>query len=180
MNNFFKFFIIFLIWTIGNTTPLLSQINAIDSLKQLLSTVQIDTQRVDLLNKLGFAYHRENKDLFGEYTKEAIQLAESVDYKPGLSRGLTLLSIFHLFNGDKELALEKSQEALRIGEEISSPYHIAVAHNAMSVIYGQLSENTKVLDHYYKALPYAEESKDSFLLGVVVGNIGYLHIKEVS
>ena len=67
----------------------------IDSLKSVLQSVE-GTQRVDLLNHIGYNYYYFNNDSTATYAQRALELAEKLDYQKGLSEAQRIMGISEL------------------------------------------------------------------------------------
>ena len=97
----------------------------IDSLKQQVDFVS-DRAKVDLLNQIAYNYYFYYHDSTEGYAKLAIELAESLDYKKGLSEAQRMMGIaFQADNKDVE-AVEWLFKGLETAESINYPTFLLI------------------------------------------------------
>ena len=143
----------------------------IDSLLQILPAVA-DTNRVQILNQLGFAASHNEPTASFKYAKEALELARQLQYKRGESAALNIIGTFYERFGDYALALDYKLQALKISEQINMRSSQARSYNSIGVLYFRQKKYEKALAYYQKALQIAQEQKMPEAAAVYLLNIG--------
>lgn len=154
----------------GQLTPTGNE-KRIDSLLTTLKTETEDTNKVNILNDLGFEYSITNFFKAKSYLNQGEQLARKINFKKGIANSLCNLGIAYETQGDYFEALNAQILALKIREEIGDKLGISYSiHYIGDVYFGQsdLSDktsskedyNNKALEQFYKSLKIAEEIGD--------------------
>ncbi len=147
----------------------------IDSLQEVLSTSTIVTERIDLLNKIGFKYYRIDLQKTYDLGSEALELSEKIDYPKGKAGALNVLAIYYDLRGDPEKSIANNMECLAIAESIQNYTLASWACNDMAIIHERNGDTENALKLYQKSIAHAIEKKDSSKQIVGLGNIGSLH-----
>jgi signal transduction histidine kinase len=78
------FLIIFILLLISYRFDTKAQANPLDSLHKLLSTSKLDTNKVELLNQLGYEYFVDNPQKAQFYAQQALELSQSLRFDKGI------------------------------------------------------------------------------------------------
>lgn len=167
---FFLLTICFCHCLFGQLTPTGNE-KRIDSLLTLIKVEHKDTNRVNILNDLGFEYSITNFPKAKSYLSQAEQLARKLNFKKGLANSLCNLGIAYETHGDYFEALNAQMLSLKIREEIGDKSGVSYSiHYIGDVYFGQsdLSDkasskedyNSKAMEEYFKSLKVAEEIGD--------------------
>lgn len=110
-----------------------------------------DKKKFKLLDDL--IWHYRNKDFAqaNQYAKEALALAQSIDYKKGLSIAYIRLGLIYHNQNKYDSSLYYCQKSLEIEQKMNDPYGIARAKNEIGIVY-------MLSDKYIKAIKYFKES----------------------
>ncbi|MDC1068682.1 tetratricopeptide repeat protein [Candidatus Kapabacteria bacterium] len=121
-----KYIIILLILAIsyGSSAKLSGQAR-IDSLEAELPNAKADTNHVNLLHRLSFAYYTINPDKGIEYGEKGLALANDINWKQGEAASYNNLAINYSIKSDYPKALEFWDSALSINKELDNIKGIA-------------------------------------------------------
>lgn len=148
----------------------------IDSLVALIKHEADDTNKVNHLNGLLREYVTEN-----EYDKgiacgeEALQLAQELSFKKGLSATHNGLGNLYREQGNFPKALGHFLNSLQISEQMNDEGGIAVSSGNIGTIYKNEKDYTRALQYFEKALSTFEKMNDRPRVAVVLNNLGILY-----
>lgn len=117
-----------------------SQTNRIDSFKYLLNNCKSDTTKVYLLCKVGGEYYYKYSDMPKglEYAKEALALADRINYKSGIANTGLLLARIYYDQGNFQDAEIHALRSSEIFKELNSKMDIgAIELNLADIKYSQ-------------------------------------------
>ncbi|NAS13325.1 hybrid sensor histidine kinase/response regulator transcription factor [Poritiphilus flavus] len=140
-------------------SSLLAQ-SSIDSLKTLLEQSATDTSRVSLLNELGEVYTYSSTDSALLYTREALTIAEDIDFADGVARSQAQLSRIFRFQGNYPEALDSGFEALMYYKNTDRKAETASVLTNLGGVYFRLQDYPKALDYYQESLQICQELRD--------------------
>jgi tetratricopeptide (TPR) repeat protein len=141
----------FLIFFISSLQPCFSQKTKADSLKKLLATEKIDTNRARLLWQLSSAMSSFKPDTAITISFEALSLARNLQYTEGESRATGIMANNFLRIGNYPRALELYIEKIKIEEGRNVPENLASALMNIGVVYALQEEYDKALLYYRRA-----------------------------
>lgn len=96
-----------------------SQAVSIDSLETALAKhTQIDTAKVNLLNKLAYELHRRNPKKAISYAQQSQKMADQLNYPKGKAAGLWGMGMCYA-STNRPLALTYYEQALRLAEQVN-------------------------------------------------------------
>jgi tetratricopeptide (TPR) repeat protein len=170
------------------TAPSVAQ-QAPDSLYLLLSKKQHDTDRVKTLNALGAYYDGMNPDTAFILYKQALILAQKINWQKGQSRSLRYIGGYYIDKADYTKSLQFYSDALSIAqnyfntagnadEKRSAKMEIAQSLGSLGLVYSEQSDYPKSLDYYFRALNIAEELKDHRRISSWYGNVGLVYMEQ--
>jgi PAS domain S-box-containing protein len=136
-------------------------------LKSLLKTTTADSVKVQILHSL---YAATDSLL---YAKEALGIAEMINYKLGTSQALLDIGRSYYFDGKLDVALTNLSKSVAIAEELGAKAILINAYRYIGYIY-RPNDPFVAQDYYNKSLKLAKETGDeiseSYLLSAL-GNI---------
>lgn len=134
-----------------------AQQNKRDSLENLLQKTGQDTSRVILLNDIAYFYWSTNPEKVKQYTAEAMQLAQKLEFPLGMGRSYVSLSIYYWSQGNYKKAIEEAEKALPHLEQGNHQKNIAAAYHNIGMNYYQLGNFQQATSYYFKALRIYEK-----------------------
>lgn len=149
-----------------------------DSLLNLLSNADTDTNKVNVLNALFLEYEFNDPEKAKGYLREAFDIAIAADYKKGLAACYTYLGYFAQDKSNAGLAIHNYNEALKIYSLIKDKNGIAQSYNNIGISHFEYSEYTKALDYFFKGLRISEELGDKEQISTKLGNIGSVYLRQ--
>jgi class 3 adenylate cyclase/Tfp pilus assembly protein PilF len=154
----------------------------VDSLVGEIAKAKEDTNKVNLLTYVSFAYQNINPRegiMYGEQGKE---LAINLDWKEGVADAYNAIGCNYRIKSDYPTALEYFFKALQINEEINDKQGIAHNVGNIGIVYKAQGDYNKALEYYNKALNIYQELGDKNGIGTNLGNIGiaYEMLKDYS
>ncbi len=147
----------------------------IDSLLQKLSTVQEDTNKVNILNALGYQYANTDPVQSRTYTSQALKLSQSLKYAHGIASSIDLIGTNYEHFGDYAKALEYKLQALRIYEQKNDIGGTAKSFNNIGVFFFRQKNYDKALEYYEKALEIVRRQNKQVAIAVYLLNIGEIY-----
>jgi signal transduction histidine kinase len=153
--------------------------HALDSLMAKLRDARNDTQRVDLYNELIFEYRYSNPEMAMRYSRDALALAQHLNYKKGEAGAYAETGNIDRYQGRYMQAMEYYMQALAISEEIKDTHGIAHAYDLIGGIVRIQGNNKKAEQYYLQALPMWQKLNDQkgvfsayISLGVIQRSLG--------
>ncbi len=157
----------------------------IDSLENVLLTIQEDTGKVNLINELADIYLSTSPEKAHKYANKALKLAKKLSYKQGLATSLYHIGRIYYYWSEYEKAIEYYQQSLKIYEELanspdsaeatSGKKGIAISLGNIGVVYTHLSNYKKSIEYYKKSLKIDEELNNIQGIAYSLNNIGTVY-----
>ena len=144
----------------------------LDSMLQLLAQANQDTNRVLILDELGWMLKMENPDKARNYLNDAISLSEQLDYKRGLSKAWNDLGVVETIHNNIEAAIEANNKALKFRQELGDKKGIASVYNNLGNIYDEQGQYIEAISNYQKSKQMREELGDTARIARLHYNIG--------
>ena len=143
-------------------------------LDKKIEAQQIDTQRVNVLNELSWAYHRSDADSSKFFAEKALEFAVNLDYPYGEARALNLLAIYYSNKGESLTAMTLNDSCYRIASIIPDSFLMSAALNDNANLKSSFGLQGDALEDYFRAL---ELTPHDNLLGRVftLSNIGIIY-----
>lgn len=148
-------------------------IESADSLKALLNRAD-DSVKVDVLNQLVIHLREGNNAEAMQYSIQARDLAQKLDYKKGLAGALGNIGWIYYRRGEFPSALELSTRSLAISESIKDYDELGRGLNNLASIYVEQKEYAKALAAFKQALTWGKKVKNNFTVGRSYNNIAYV------
>ncbi len=145
----------------------------VDSLLQKLTTAQ-DTNRVLILNGLTWQFRNSDFTKALDYGKEAIALAEKIEYQAGLADAYSFLGVVYRNIGEYPEATEFYLKALHIAEKNNLKQRIAYSYNNLGDIFKYQKNYTEGESYVVKAIKEFGKLGDQRGIGY-----GYIRLGEI-
>jgi serine phosphatase RsbU (regulator of sigma subunit)/uncharacterized protein HemY len=171
---FMRFFFVFCLLLFSIRCFAQQSKTIIDSLLQILATAQ-DTNKVNVLNALGYQYANTDPVRSRTYTNQALKLSQSLKYAHGTASSIDLIGTNYEHLGDYAKALAYKLQALRIYEQINDIGGIAKSFNNIGVFYFRQKNYDKALEYYEKALEIVKRQNKQAGIAVYLLNIGEIY-----
>lgn len=153
-----------------------SQNAKIDSLENLLKEyINEDTARVNLLNESSKSFIYIDLEKSFAYAKEALDLADSLNYKIGKILSLINIGQYYAVLSDYEQAINSYEQAILVSEQNNDKESVARCLNYIGVIYAKQSNYPLTLDYFLKSLKIEEEINDKWGISASLNNIGVIY-----
>jgi signal transduction histidine kinase len=149
-----------------------------DSLLNKLKTVKEDTSKVILLNNITWNYVNSDPARAIQYGKEALEIANSINYLPGKAQSLNNLGVVYSIWSDYVNGLKYFLQSLEIREKIGNKVNIAKTLNNIGIIYKNENNYDLALEYYFKSLKIKEGIGDSAGIANTYNNIGEVYQHE--
>ena len=136
--------------------------NTVDSLKQKLAAEKIDSVKVNLMLDIAFEFQMNgavsSKDSMRAYTNSATQLAEKIEYKPGLARALFMCGTLEVsYENNLAKGTTYMLKSLKIYEELADSSRIASCYMQLGVISYLLKYYEDAIINLKQAMSFAKK-----------------------
>ncbi len=156
-----------------------AQSNESDSLTKLLSKINVDTARVDLLNALSKSYFNTSPDTSVTIAMKSKELAEKINYRPGLALALKNMGIGYYLQGSYYIdAIKTWQQALEVYQSIGDKTGVANMLSNQGAIYFNQGDDAKSLELHLNSLKISEEINDTLRILTSLVNIGTVYLNK--
>lgn len=142
----------------------------------LLTSGEKDQKKVDQLNEL--FKNSLNQDPFQalEYTKAALEIADSLNYDRGIAYALNNLGVIQNRIGNLDKALDYFFQSRRLHQAIANQDGLAAALNNIGTVYSSKKHFDKALEYFLSAYRIIEQSGDTSRIIGSLNNIGNIHL----
>lgn len=147
----------------------------IDDLRQQLNTHSTqDEKRVDLLNDLSYAYRRNSPEKVDSFAKEALRLAEKLNYLKGTGIAYKNRGIFMTNGGgSRDSILLFFQKCYDLAEQSKDYYNQAACSHNIGYVYKISLRYDKSIEAFQKGYDiHAAHFPVDRLRMLIIGNIG--------
>ncbi len=142
------------------------QLDNIDSLKKVLHQQKEDTNKVQLLYNLSFAYVAGSyADTALVYAQQAITLAEKLKYEPGIFWSAITLGESLAILGNYPLALEYDFRALTLAKKLNDTLKLCYGNGSLAGCYYYMGDYTTSLKYTREVLKMID-SDDSYWMWI--------------
>lgn len=159
-----------------------SQQEYIDSLIQVANKMPNDSDKVVLLERIGYFYISLNPEEGKKYTTKAYELAKELGYKNREAAAIALLAANYAANSEFDEAIKYNNKSIEIFQSIDNPKGVAGVKTNLSQVYTKLGDYAKALAFNFDALKMYEETQEYRNQGIVYENIAniYYELKELN
>ena len=170
---FFLFFLISFLFSNQNIPASNS-----DSLKALLKTNLADTTRVSVLNALSKSYFNDAPDTSVKIAMSSRDLAEKINFKPGLALSLKHMGIAYYLQGNYIDAINTWQKALEVYQANGDKVGVANMLSNQGAVYFNEGDDSKSLELHLKSLKMSEDINDTLRIVTSLTNIGAIYLNK--
>lgn len=172
MKKFCSFIVIFCLKILGQG----QQIN-VDSLTQALQDAKADSNKVILLQQLGFYYNDAHPDKNLDFQQQALDLAKKIGFKRGELTSIAELGFLAMVKGNYPTALELSF----IAKKQSQHYHFdsltAEINNNIGLAYYYMGDFVAAKKFLYYAKEILDRKDYALTSMLVRGNLGRAYLR---
>jgi len=164
--------IVFLFFVLTGTLSGKTFAGETDSLKNLLSTRLPDSIRVNVLNALSKAYFNTRPDTSIFIAAESKNLAEKIQYNPGLALAYKNMGIGFYLQGKYKDAVLTWQRAIGVYRLLGDKKGEANMLSNQGAVYFNQGDDAKALELHLQSLKMSEEINDTLRVLTSLTNIG--------
>lgn len=146
----------------------------VDSLKVILRTTTLDTNRIILLNQISQKLARKDPRSAIDAATQALELSDSLNYDYGKAKASLNLADGLWHQGKYDTAQKYIFDALSLFEYLNDSLGIAQSFHDLAKVSWRLGNYPQALDHYLVSLRICEHYQDSNCLGNVYYKIGII------
>lgn len=146
-----------------------------DSLKRLIANSRQDKVLVNTLSLLSYELRNTQPDSAVIFADRALNLAQKLDYTPGLPAGWMAKGAALLNLGEAARALECLNSAL---QHKTTDQMLTKALNNRGLVFNAMGNYPAALKDYYHSLELAEARKDSVAIASSYNNLGNVYRKQ--
>jgi len=150
----------------------------IDSLLTQLPKAKDDTNKVNLLNDISFTYYYIKPDEGIKFGKQALELANKLNWKKGVAHANHRIGSNYIFKSDYSKSLEYLFSALTKFKELKDNNGIARVFSNIGIIYSDLGDYSKALDYGLKALKINEDIGEKLGASKNMNSIGLIYLSQ--
>lgn len=147
----------------------------IDSLLTELPAAKEDTNKVKMLYKIAYTYPYFNPDEGIQFGKQALELAEKLNWQLGVADAYAALGANLANKADYPGALNYEYKALKIYEELNDLSRKAGMLRNIAIVLRASKNREKALEYAQNALSIYRQLKDSINMAVMYGNIANVY-----
>ncbi|MBI3510948.1 MAG: tetratricopeptide repeat protein [Bacteroidetes bacterium] len=173
MMNFFSFIrrIIFAaIFVVACENVSAQSVNT-DSLSKLLRSLPRDTQRVNVLNKLAFAFRTDPQTGLG-YAKESIAISTEKNYAMGKASAWNTIGIINYNWGNYDEATEYYLLSLHVYDSLSEWRKKASVENNLALVYSKKGDYKTAIDYNLRSIKLKDQLGDKSGIAKSYLNLG--------
>jgi tetratricopeptide (TPR) repeat protein len=149
----------------------------IDSLRASALAQKNDTQKVMTLVLLSKQYYTSDPGSGEKHAREALDLARTKNFGPGVGHALNSLGNIHYLQGDYQSALRYHQEALHAREQGKNKSDVAASLTNIGSCYNNMGQYALSLKYLAQGARLDSMLKDTFGLSADYNNIGNVYGK---
>jgi serine phosphatase RsbU (regulator of sigma subunit) len=151
-----------------------------DSLKLVLKSAREDSLKVDLLISICRVDARSYPDSAIFYGKQALSLAERIEYRKGEANAWKYIGMGYYFLEKYSETLNSWQKSLEIFEAINDKVGVSNILSNIGAMYANKGEDVEALKYHLQSLKAAEEAKDTLRIVTSMINIGIVYLNKPS
>ena len=152
------------------------QPSEVDSLEQLLTHIQGDTNKVIVLNELADIYHSKQTDSSLHYSSLALSLSKSLNYQRGIAESCKNQGSAYFFNKQFSEAIDNFQRILSMYQKWNDQKGLAWVYRALGVTYRKLGNDELALTNYHKGIEVNKNMGNRFRVGELYHNVAAIYM----
>ncbi len=147
----------------------------LDSLFRVVTQLQEDTNKINLLNDLAWDFRGSNLTLARECALEAEKISLKLNFERGYVTSLVRRGSVDIDEGKYETAEKIYLNVLELEKKLDSPHGITRAHNQLGTIYRDKRELNKALNFYSLAYKGFVELADTNNQAISLNNMSKVY-----
>ncbi|MBC7921361.1 MAG: tetratricopeptide repeat protein [Ferruginibacter sp.] len=151
-----------------------AQDRKLDSLLRALPSSK-DTVKVNLLNQISKRYWYADSRKTLHYAREAIKLAQALNFGKGVSLAYNNVGISYYLQNDYDQAMQYFGKSVKLNQELGNSKGIGDAYNNMGLVYTKQSNYPKAVAYYLRSLKIDEQRGDERGVAGTLTNIGNIY-----
>ena len=160
-----------------------AKVSTIDSLKNLLNSSNIDTNRVLTLNELAILYNEDKSDLALKYINQSIELSMTLNYVRGIVQSYRIKANIYYSQSKYSEAISNFMLCLNYYSRYknillindSDKNQLAEIYNIIGVILYYQADYDESLSYYLKSIGVYEETDNKNGISNCYNNIGIIY-----
>lgn len=151
-----------------------------DSLRKAIERSPDNGSKVEMILKLGKIYLGDDPNLSVQYSKQARDLAERIDFKEGTALALKDIGLGYYQLGKYLETLDYWERSLKAFYAIDDSSNIARLLSNIGAVYFNNGDDSKALEYHLKSLQVAEKIQDTLRIVTAMNNIGVVYMNKPS
>lgn len=149
-----------------------------DSLTTIIEFAPEDSNKVNAIIELASVYYMSAPSEAIRIGTEARDLAERINYKPGLAYAYKSIGMGYYFLGDYINALFNWQKSMETFREIDDKLGVANMLNNLGAVYFNQGDDQPAINYYLESLKVSEELGDKLRIVTALVNIGAVYFNK--
>ena len=149
-----------------------------DSLLKILPSQKDDTNKVKTLYRLCSCYYYDDVKKAIDYGKEALDLAEMLQYKKGIAASCNNLGIAYDNMGEYDKAAQLYFRSMKLKEEMGNLPGLANVYGNLGGIFEAQGNYDKAEEYHKKALAIGEKLNDKSIIAYAQQNLGIVDLER--
>lgn len=151
-----------------------------DSMIALIPSQKDDTNKVNLLNAISWEYYATESSTSLNYARQALKLAETINFKYGIATALNTIGIAYYFKGHYPEALKVYIRATRILEAMNPPAlkKLSALYNNIATVLIELRRYQDAELYFRKSLKVDGDAGDKLGMAQSYNNIGLIYKEQ--
>lgn len=151
----------------------------IDSLENVLEKrVKLDTQRVDMLNHLGFEYWIVDPNESEKYGRQAQELATMLEYEEGIAYSNRIIGVAHWARGNYDPAIEHLFKAIQQYHDLKNTLGMSNCTMNLGMVHAAQKDYEQALKHYRRAIKGFEKTGEEGRIATTHTKMGTVHAEQ--
>ncbi|MBX2964006.1 MAG: tetratricopeptide repeat protein [Cyclobacteriaceae bacterium] len=152
------------------------QVHPLDSLEAATENTNSNSHKVDLLNELSNRYLAYQPQKSKHYAQEALELAQTINYKSGEITALNRLGEYEFRQGNYAKAVEFVTHSLKLAEKSGDHAQVAAAYRVLGNIntFG-FKRFDQALQYQQRAYEFYKKLNDKRNIASYCGNITWIY-----
>ncbi|RFZ90383.1 hypothetical protein D0C36_21565 [Mucilaginibacter conchicola] len=152
-----------------------AQNRRIDSLKNRLVAIRVDTARADLYYHIAVALQRIDPVASKKYIDTAAVLVKKLNYPMGLANVYSFNAVQSSLQGKFDSLFVYSEQCLKIAQKYKLPLATAKAYNGMGIYHWQTGDYSEAIKNHLAALRIREQYKDQEGIAASRANLAWVY-----
>jgi len=147
----------------------------IDSLKTILQTIEEDTMKVSILNRLASDLRVNEPEKALSFAMQALVSAEKLQFIKGITNSCYHIGVVNYSQGNYDKAFEYLLKSLKYNEKIKDKMGISNSYTVIGMVYRAQGDYSRAIDFNFRALKINEELGNQEEISSSLNNIGVVY-----